>query len=233
MELEEPNYDLKKINFSVDGVLSPKIKEPFPNTSFFWVIVGKSGSGKTSLLINALTNKSIYKKVFSKISLVMPSSSLSSMKDNIFENIPENQIFHKLDYDVVERIEQNQKEFLKLEKSKYQLLIMDDITSSLKENYDILVQLATNRRHLKLSIILLVQFSTSIPRQVRFQITDITIFNPSNEIERQTIKEEFIPLSTREFNKLARFVWRDRHDFLFVNKNTNSYFKNMQKIKGI
>ena len=55
--LEEPNYKFKPIKFNVDDILDENIRPPFPNRSFFWVIVGKPGSGKTSLMLNALSNR--------------------------------------------------------------------------------------------------------------------------------------------------------------------------------
>jgi hypothetical protein len=159
-----------------------------------------------------------------------------SMKHNPFEDLPPEQVFEKLDYNVVELIEQNKKEFdeKKDKKNMNQLLILDDITASLKDNEDILLQLTTNRRHLKLSIILLVQHLRSISRSIRFQITDITIFKPSNGLDEQTLHEEFAGnLTTPEFKKLSRFVWKAPYDNLFINKSTNKFYKNLQLIKNI
>ena len=57
ISLEEANYNFKPVHFTCDETLGDHIKEPFPNRSFFWAIVGRPGSGKTSLLINCLTEK--------------------------------------------------------------------------------------------------------------------------------------------------------------------------------
>ena len=53
------------------------------NSFSFTAIIGKPGSGKTSLLISFLTgkgNKKIFGKVFDHIHLVMPKSSRESIK---------------------------------------------------------------------------------------------------------------------------------------------------------
>ena len=48
----EENHNLKvfKIEMKVDGILAKNILDPIPDKSYNMVIVGRSGSGKTSLL---------------------------------------------------------------------------------------------------------------------------------------------------------------------------------------
>ena len=108
---------------------------------------------------------------------------------------------------------------------------MDDITAYLKDDPKLLIELTTNRRHLKLSICLLVQFLRAIPRPVRFQITDLTVFKPANELDAKIIEEEFINLPKYGFTDLKRFVWENKHDYLFINKDTETFYKNLNRIK--
>ena len=57
------------------------------NAYTFDCICGKPGSGKTSLMISLLNGKGsnrVYRKVFNHILVVMPPSSIKSMKKNIF-----------------------------------------------------------------------------------------------------------------------------------------------------
>jgi hypothetical protein len=238
--LEKSNYNLKPIEFNVDNILGEHIKEPFPNKSFFMIICGKAGSGKTSLLINLITSKKpnrIYRKVFDKILLVMPNNSKKSIKNNPFEDLPEDQTFNEFNNEVINKVKSVREEFDELDKKKKrprnQLLILDDITATLK-NIDIqksLIELATNRRHYKLSIILLVQFIRSIPRPVRFQITTIIFFKPCNNLDSSIIEEEFINLPKETYKDLTRFVWVNAHDYLLINKDSESFYKNLNKIK--
>jgi len=238
-ELDNANYNFKKVDFNVDGILGEHIKEPFPNTSFFWLIVGKAGSGKTSLMINALKSKKenrVYRKVFDKILLVMPNNSRKSIKNNPLDDLPEDQVFENMGPDVIEKIKSIREEFddedKKKKRPRNQLLILDDITAYLKdkENIKSLIELATNRRHLKLSIILLVQFLKAVPRPLRFQVTHVSFFKPSNNLDLKIIQEEFINLENDKFQELTRFVFVDSHDFLFIDKNNETYYKNLQKI---
>jgi hypothetical protein len=118
----------------------------------------------------------------------------------------------------------------KKKKNRNMLLILDDITAYLKDDPHLLIELTTNRRHLKLSICLLVQFLRSIPKPVRFQITDITLFKPGNELDAKIIEEEFSGMKPETFKALKMAVWKNKHDFLFISKDTESYYKNLQKI---
>ena len=233
-KLENSNYQLKTIKFGVDNVLSEKIMPPFPNTSFFWVIAGKAGSGKTSLLINALVNSDIYKRVFDKILLVMPKNSRASLKNNPLDDLPPDQTFENFGPDVVQKVQEIREEFntlnIKKPKNRNQLLILDDVTAYLKDHPKELIELATNRRHLKLSIILLSQFIRAIPRPVRFQVTHLTVFKPANELDAKVIEEEFINLPKETFKNLCRFVWDGPHSFLFIDKNYDIFYKNLSKI---
>ena len=105
--LEDPNYELQPVKFNVDGSLGDHIKTPFPNQSFFMIICGKAGSGKTSLLINMLESKAhnrIYNRVFDKIVLVMPTNSRKSIKDNPLDDLPADQTFESFSDKVVEKI---------------------------------------------------------------------------------------------------------------------------------
>ena len=236
--LEDANYQFKPIKFNVDDILDDNIKPPFPNKSFFWVIVGKPGSGKTSLMLNCLSNRKkhsrVYYKVFDKIIVVMPKNSRLSIKDNIFDDLPEDQLFENFDDSVVNRVKDIRDEYTELNKKKKRnrntLLILDDVTAYLKDNPKALIELATNRRHLKLSIILLVQFIRSVPRPVRFQVTHITFFKPSNELDLDIIQQEYLNMKKEDFSNLSRFCFVDKHDSLTIDKDSEHYFKNLQKI---
>lgn len=235
--LEKANYEIEAIKFNVDGKFNDKIKPPFPNSSFFLTIIGKPGSGKTNLLVNMLTNKNIYKRVFDKVLLVMPKNSIKSLKNNIFEDLPESQQFNELSPDVFEAIKHFRAEFDAIDeekrtRSKNMLLILDDVTAQLKEkeNQKLLIELSTNRRHLKLSIILISQYLRAIPRCVRSQTTTLVYFKPANELDNNIVRDEYINLPKETFNNLMRFVFQNQHDFLFVDKNNESYYKNLNKI---
>ena len=268
--VEKANYNLTPVKFNGDDPLGSHIKEPFPNYSFFWLICGKPGSGKTSLLINSLVMKGdnrIYNKVFDKITLVMPRNSVKSIVNNPFHDLPADQHFEKftpavvsqiakirdsfddvkkdkpIDYTNVsitsyvnkitedsKKVKTDDKKISKKSRNKRQLLILDDVTAYLKDDPSLLIELATNRRHFKLSIVLMVQFLRAVPLPVRSQVTTLTVFKPANEKETEIIKEEYINMKKELFNDLTRWVWETKHDFLMIDKDNSLYYKNLQKI---
>jgi len=241
--LEKSNYkELSKVHFNSDDIFNDRIKEPFQNSNFFYIIVGKPGSGKTSLLINMLNNRNIYKNVFDKINLVMPKSTQQNIRNNIFDDLPEDQIFYDIDESILDKIKsikadfEEEKEMRKKKKLKErkfnQLLILDDVTAYLKdkENLRMLTDISTNRRQYNLSVILLVQFLRAVPRPIRFFTTTLYFFKPSNNLDMSILKEEYITIDADQFVKLANFVFNNQHDFLIINKNNETYYKNLQKI---
>jgi hypothetical protein len=223
--LEKPNYSFDKIEFKVDNV-----KPPFPNKSFFMILCGKPASGKTSMLINMLTNKRIYKKVFDKIMLVCPSSSRKSLKNDIFADLEYQ--FDELSPEVFNTVNDLGNEYANDEgrRKKHILLIMDDVTSYLKDYEQELKHLAFNRRHIHLSICLLTQNLRQVPRALRFTVTHLVFFKSSNSLELDVINEEYISIPKKEFQKLIRFVFDAPHTFIFIDKEKELYYKNLQRI---
>ena len=126
------------------------------NSYSFTAIIGRPGSGKTSLVISFLTgkgDKKVFRKVFNHVLIVMPSSSRNSMKKNPFKNHPDEKMFEELNYDTIETIYNNLLE--SSENKQKTLLILDDVGASLKNNeiQKILRKIIYNRRHLKVHII--------------------------------------------------------------------------------
>jgi len=82
--IKHKSLPLKIPEFICDHQLNPKMNE-YPmlshmNAYTYDCYIGKPGSGKTSLMIAFLSDKNIYKKIFHNVLVVMPSSSIQSMK---------------------------------------------------------------------------------------------------------------------------------------------------------
>ena len=245
MILENANYNFPILNFSCDEIIANHIRDPFPKKSFFMVLCGKPGSGKTSLLLNLMNERNqnrVYYQSFHKVLYCCPENSRKSIKNNPFEDLPENQKFESFSPEILQKIKEIRNEFSQNEKEKKkkklkyrnenQLLIIDDCTAELKDkkNLKSFIEMTTNRRHLRLSIILLVQFLRSIPKPIRFQVTDVILFKTSNRHDSKIIQEEYVNMNNEKFLELTNFCWQNEHDFIFINKNNEHYYKNLQKI---
>ena len=95
VEPEEPHrLVISKSVMNCDEI-DESIPQPLPRNSFFWIIVGKSGSGKTNLLISLLTkNNKFFNKRFDRVYMVSPS--VDTIVDNPFDTLPEEQKFSEL-----------------------------------------------------------------------------------------------------------------------------------------
>ena len=237
-ELLPSNYEnLNNIKMICDVPLTSRpIMEPFLNKSFTYVICAPPGSGKTTFLFSMLTTKGknkIYYRVFKNIIYCCPNNSRSTVKDNPLADLEDDNIFDTLSNKVKERIYAIKAEYMKTPDKHYnQLLIIDDCTHSLKDNdiENMLAELSNNRRHLNLSIIILTQYLTSIPASVRSQISCAIVFKPANNKDLEKIKTEFVNMGTEDFRLLCNFVFQTKHDHLFINRENNNLYKNLQRI---
>jgi energy-coupling factor transporter ATP-binding protein EcfA2 len=237
--LEDSNYsDLKTVSMSCDEPLGKHIKPPFENKSFFNLIAGSPGSGKTTFLFSMLINKGpnrIYYKTFKDIIYVSPKASQDDIDDNPLSDLPDDSIFKSLNYDVFDKISENKEKYDKIiengGKRANQLLIIDDCSAFLKDKHiaQYLSDIANNRRHINLSIIIVVQYIMSIPSIVRSQASSIVMFSTTSNHELDVLKDEFINISKSKFDDLVEFVFRNKHDNLFVIRSGDMY-KNLQKI---
>jgi len=191
----------------------------------FSVLIGKPGSGKTSLLISMLEGKKknkVFRKCFNNILLVMPPSSIHSMKNNIFKKHDEDKMYDELSISTINDI--YNKLLTYSEDNENTLLIMDDVGASLKNN-DIQKTLKTiiyNRRHLKVTIIMLCQSYLSIVKEIRKLITNIFMFKPSKTEMINFMEELFECKKDAALDLLS--LYEDKHDYLMLNVDSQKIY---------
>jgi len=233
-----------KINppkFAVDYLLDEdskfKIPPPYPNRSFFMVVTGKAGSGKSSFFINSIRSLKqpyrVYRKIFNHIDIFIPKTSFASVEE-LFKGHNSEKIHHELDgEDLIELHEKIQE---RAEEEESTLLIIDDFSSSLKDK-DIekeLFRLASNRRHLRLSIMIIQHNLLSIQPRLRKLATHLTLFKTTNLKEKEAI-QEILQLNKDEQKELYDFVFpsSEKYNFLFVDldEGKDGLYKTLDKIE--
>ena len=158
----------------------------------------------------------------------MPSHSVASKKKHIFKNHP--RLHDELTYGVLDDILESVKE--DAEEKYSSLLILDDVTASLKnkELRTLLKRTIYNRRHYRLSIMILVQSYNAMPLSIRKTNSHFISYKPRNKNEFTAIFEELIFLDKDEGEALTRFVFYVPYAFLYVDVNTNSLYKKFDRI---
>jgi KaiC/GvpD/RAD55 family RecA-like ATPase len=198
----------------------------------FTGIIGKPGSGKTSLLISFLTgkkDKKVFRKVFDHILLVMPSTSRGSMKKNIFEKHPADKMFEELDASAINNIHER---LLKSSAEKEKtLLILDDVGASMKNNdiQTILRKIIYNRRHLKCHIVILLQSYLSCPKEVRKLLNNIFIFKPS-KVEFENLFDELFETKKDGAHDIMKIAYDEPHAYLMLNVENQRMFRGFDEI---
>jgi len=198
----------------------------------FTGLIGKPGSGKTSLLVSFLTGKGekkVFRRVFDNVLVVMPETSRGSMKKNPFKKHPPDKMFEDLDYPTIQTI--YDKLIAASEQKETTFLILDDIGASMKnkEIQKLLRKIIYNRRHLKVHIFVLLQSFMSIPKEVRKLFTNLIMFKPS-KVEFQNLFDELFECYKDRALDIMNFVYDKPHQYLFLNIETQKMYKNFDEI---
>lgn len=215
-----------------DGGLHSKLNNfeltKFLNSHETNLMIGRPASGKTSLLYSFFKSPKIFRKVFHNIYLFQPSHSRSSMKDNIFSKIPQEQCYEELNYENLNGV----MESIKAEDKKYNnCIIFDDMTAYLK-NGDVkklLKELIFNRRHLRCTVIFLVQTWYSIEKDIRKLFSNIFCFRVSKQ-ELSTIMDEVVESKAKYMNDIAKIVFNEPYKYLFINVNSQRLFDGFDEL---
>ena len=225
---QKSKLEFKPPVFKCDKCISDQIEPPLPSKPHFLCIVGSAGSGKTSFMVNLLTNKAAYKKVYESVHVIMPKYSVASLKNNVFKN--HDKMHDELDFQTLSGISEKIKEDAEDENNS--LLILDDVTVALKDKLvqRLLRDLILNRRHYRLSIWLLVQTYNAIPLPVRKTVSHLVMFKPRNRKETDNVFGELVFLDREVAEKLHGFVFDAPYRFLMADVDGGLLYKNFDRI---
>ena len=116
---------------------------------------------------------------------------------------------------------------------QYSVIIIDDYANVLKNN-DIQLQLnkmMIKSRHLCCSFIFTLQAYIYMPKLLRRQITNITIFKPKNTAEFINLADELFNMKKDEALQLFNYCFKVPYTHLDVDTVTNTYYKNWNLLK--
>ena len=222
---------LKNPHFIVDHNIK-NVEKPFPSVASYMVFVGKSRSGKSSLITSLLTSRRVYRNAFHNVIICIPKHSFNSMaeKDNPFLMLDSEKVYHEFDYQTLDHIYNQIIDYAQNEEDT--LLIIDDYAGELKNGdlLKLLNSLVNNRRHLRLSIWMSVQTYKSIPLSNRKTINVLVLFKCSNKSEIKSIFEEMTFLTKDVFFDLLLYVFQKPYDYILIDRDNNEYFRNFNKI---
>ena len=86
-EVKQSEIEIKKCTFLCDAEFG-EISEPLPNRSFFMVVTGPGGSGKSNLIQNLFRrarNYGNYFKAFHNLVMIAPPPSRASLQKDVFD----------------------------------------------------------------------------------------------------------------------------------------------------
>ena len=233
-ENEKPKLPLCKM--SCDCELAEHLNNfdltKFLNRHSMNLMIGKPKSGKTSLLYSFFKGRGknrILKGVYSTLYIFQPKNSQNSMKDNIFNTLPESQKFDELTFDnlfsVYERIKADAlNDFTSC-------IIFDDMGAYLKnkDTLQLFKEMTFNKRHLKLSTFFCVQTWYSTPREIRRLWDTIFVFRVSKD-ELKNIFDEVVEQKKELVEDIAKVVFDKPYEYLFINTDSQRLFKCFDEI---
>tara|TARA_Y100000401_G_scaffold84568_1_gene69860 strand:+ start:3252 stop:4043 length:792 start_codon:yes stop_codon:yes gene_type:complete len=235
------NLAIKKFQFSCDD-RDETIPPPLPQVlNFCMGLIGKAGSGKTTLLLNLICKKNskkssgMYNKKFDKVYIFSPS--LTTMKNNPFESIPDEQIFEE---GLTEENLQSVLDEIEGTEEKV-LLIMDDCVNDITKSTELqrlLCKTLMNRRHLTgegggVSVILTSQVYNKLPCAVRKCFSHLFLMNSKQRRELDSLYDEHILIGKPDFYKVLKCVFKEKRDFLFLDLQQpydQMFYRNFNKL---
>lgn len=210
---------------------------------------GKSGSGKTNLLITLLIDPRFYGSkgqiacYFDKIYLFSPTAGkCDDLAEHLFDYTPlkEEDLYYSLDEAKLNELIEEQKAVIDrkgIANSPKMLIILDDVQSSqsfLKS--DVILDLFLKNRHYNISTWLCSQSYTKTPRACRLQANNIFYFRGSAS-ESDLIIDEYSPggMRKKDFEKiLNEQVFLEPYDFLHYNmRRQKKYSRNIDDVLEI
>lgn len=203
-----------------------------PKIPFSWLILGRSGAGKTTMLLNAL--RSAYLGKFHETYLFHPMHGVDATYRKGIE-IPEDHVYEDWGPQDIENIIERKKEETRQLMGKYDddmdkvrkhqkqtLIIIDDAFGRAEgdpHKKSAITSLINFNRKIGISVVMLAHgFRRQVNNHWRSNATDVSVYELPNAIDYEAFRDEMRApgVSVRTFDQLFHLATRDKHSFLYV-----------------
>lgn len=221
-------YAIEKIPTAKHNTpLRPSMKDgTIPRFPFSMLISGRSGSGKTNVLLNLLTKKAFYGNYFHYTIIFSPTACAG---DDMYDvlGLPSENIKNDFSEDDLNAIIESRKELIEkkgidwVTKNCRLLIVLDDIIANTHFlNSPEALKMFALLRHYQCSVIVLTQSYKKIPRSLRLNVNATIIF-PSTQSEVDILLDQVTPagIKKREFEKVIDYATDGPYDFLYINNH--------------
>ena len=225
--------DIPIMSVSCDAKLNSKLDQyemtKHINKHSCNLVIGRPGSGKSSLLWGFFKSKDLFRKTFDKVIYFAPIQSQGSVKDNIFAQLPAEQKFTELSY---ENLEDALAQVKSMDDDENAVLILDDMTAYLKNNETLKLfkEILFNKRHLHLSVFFLVLTYFSVPKELRRVFDNAFIFKTSKD-ELQNVFNELVEVHKDMVLPISKMVYDKPFNYLMINLPTQKMYKKFDEIE--
>jgi hypothetical protein len=210
-----------------------------PELPFGMAIIGKSGSGKTQMMIHMMTSPHLLEGVFDFTYLFTGIKADEEMIKAL--NLPKDCIKNNFEEEDVKKITDKLEKTVEKQGFKNTpsvCMIFDDFLNKPKfMKSDTMVKLATGNRHMNISYILLSQYYKKLTPVIRTNVAYIAFF-PASLSEVIKLSEEQCPANTshKDMIKLVQHATAKPYQFLGINsrcscdKRLRRGFENILKL---
>jgi len=200
------------------------------NLSFRLLINGRSGSGKSNMLVNLLLNDNYpYKNLFDGDNIylfspeILGDRKLSILKEEL--DIDDSNCFEELDDELLDDlydglVEDYKEKISDKEKPNNVLIVIDDFSSSgamSSKRFNKVGKIFCNGRKFLISIVVLQQSYLHTNKTIRENATGLILFNTSQKALETIEADNNYLKSKKQFLNMFRDNVKEARDFLVIN----------------
>lgn len=197
----------------------PKIHELLPQPPFLLTVVAPRKSGKTNLMVDAMTDKHKYKAKFDDIFIWSQTYHLDAKWKKL--NLEDDNVFTEWNGEEARTLLREVEDEVAEHPDRHFLFIFDDMIDANVMNPNkigVLESIAVRGRHSNVSIIIITQQYMKLSPPIRNNTTNLIVFRIRNKNELAKITNENQEnLDVDSFNKIYGYATGTKFCFLHVN----------------